>query len=119
MQHLTSHLSPSGPCSQGSRQSRGTPDVLGEGDGVHVPHVELERVVLDAVAGVAVAAAPHTERQPRLLGRQHSQADILLRARHHDHGGVSQTRRVHVQLEDRVVLEEVNYQSNYDENVIY
>ena len=105
MQHLTSHLAPSGPCSQGSRQSRGTPDVLGEGDGVHVPHVELERVVLDAVAGVAVAAAPHTERQPRLLGRHHRRAHVSLRAGQEDQGRGRHARRVHVQLEDREVLE--------------
>ena len=39
------HLPPSGPGPEYSCQPGGAPGVLGEGDGVHVPHVELGRVV--------------------------------------------------------------------------
>ena len=38
------HLPPSSPSPEHGSQPGGTPRVLGEGDGVHVPHVELGRV---------------------------------------------------------------------------
>ena len=42
------HLSPSGPGPEHGCQPGGAPGVLGEGDGVHVPHVELDQSEISA-----------------------------------------------------------------------